>query len=101
MIINDLDVDGTVLGPNEADPILVVYSDAVLPAAVAFECLEPVARRHFQIVQCDGRIDLVQLSECNTPEIGRQQPPSHRRPDAVKDIFRGGIGERLDHPISL
>jgi hypothetical protein len=39
MIIDNLNLFGIGAGPKEADAPLVVYSDRVLAASIAFECL--------------------------------------------------------------
>ena len=40
MVIDDLDVFGTGVGPAEADPVLIVNPDAVLSRPVALQLLE-------------------------------------------------------------
>ena len=42
MVIYNLDLFGVGAGPKEADAPLVVYSDRVLAAPIAFECLQAI-----------------------------------------------------------
>jgi hypothetical protein len=56
VVINDLDVVRVPTCPTEANPPLVVHSNAVLPRAPAFEPLEPVPRRNPQVFYSLGRI---------------------------------------------
>jgi hypothetical protein len=43
MVIDDLDIFGTSSGPAEADPILIVDSDRVLPSPITLQLLEAQA----------------------------------------------------------
>ena len=56
MVVNDFDFGGPCLGPLEADPVLVVDPDAVLPLPVYLQRLEPIPRRHPEIVQDVGLV---------------------------------------------
>jgi hypothetical protein len=40
MVVYDLDLIGTLLGPEEADPVLIVDPDRVLFLSVAMELLQ-------------------------------------------------------------
>ncbi|KVX94403.1 hypothetical protein WL10_08400 [Burkholderia ubonensis] len=51
MIVKDLDVGGAVVGPFEADPPLLVDTDAVLAIPITVKCFEPVAGRRPQVAQ--------------------------------------------------
>jgi hypothetical protein len=48
--------------PHEANTPLVVNADTVLPFAIAFQGVEPVASRHLQIRQSFGRVQHQQFS---------------------------------------
>jgi len=58
MIINDLNVEGVPILPGEAYSPLVIDADAVLPGAVAFQRLQPVAGRYPQILQGPGAMEI-------------------------------------------
>ena len=49
--VGDLNVEGISITPNKADSPLVVDPDAVLPFAVPFQFLQPIPRRHAQILE--------------------------------------------------
>jgi hypothetical protein len=51
VIIDDLDIEGAAGIPSEADPPLVIDANAVLATPISLQGLEPVARRHRQILQ--------------------------------------------------
>lgn len=51
MVIDNFYILSVLTLPAEADTPLVVYTDAVLPNAAAFEGFEMIAWRHHQITQ--------------------------------------------------
>lgn len=51
VVVGDLDVGRAGVGPDEADPALVVDADGVLAGAVADQPLQSVAGWHPQAVQ--------------------------------------------------
>ena len=58
MVVHDLNIFRSRQRPTEADAELVVYPDAVLARAIAPERLEPIARRHPQVIErtCDLQV---------------------------------------------
>jgi hypothetical protein len=48
--------------PYETNSPLTVDADAVLPFAVAFQCLQTISGRHFQAAQFCGGMQLKQLA---------------------------------------
>jgi hypothetical protein len=62
MIVDDLNLFGGAIAPDETNPPLIVDSDRVLSLAVALKRFEPIARRLTQIVQCAAAIEQQQLS---------------------------------------
>src|SRR5581483_8948354 len=61
VVIDHLDVFGSGGGPLEADPELVIDSDAVLPGPITLELLEPVARRDGKVTDPLGGVEIRQL----------------------------------------
>jgi hypothetical protein len=57
VVIGDFNVVRTRRVPGEADPPLIVDSDAVLPAAIAAQLFEPVAGRNPQIIEGLGGVE--------------------------------------------
>ena len=51
VIVHDLDVGGSGVGPDEADPPLLVDPDAVPSCPIPAECFQAVARRHPKVVE--------------------------------------------------
>jgi hypothetical protein len=50
--------------PNEAQPVAIIYPNAVLPCAVVFQCLQGVSRRS-KIVEVPSRVELEQFANHN------------------------------------
>jgi hypothetical protein len=61
MIVDDLKVVGVPLAPDEAEPPLVVDSDAVLFLSVAVQCLQAISRRRNKVSQFRGAVQLPEL----------------------------------------
>lgn len=51
VVVNDLHLLRSGVGPHEADPPLVVDPDAVLTRSIAFEGLEPVPRWDAEVLE--------------------------------------------------
>jgi len=49
VVVDDFDALRTLLGPHNADTVLAIDADAVLPGAIVGERLERVARNKRQI----------------------------------------------------
>ena len=69
MVIHDLNIFGSGLGPAEADPILIVDADAVLAVPVPFQRLEAVARWGTEIPEIFRLIQLIELSVGYAPQL--------------------------------
>ena len=57
VIVDNLDLAGARRSPDEADPPLVVDSDAVLTDPVALECSQPVPRWNAEFIKLVGSIE--------------------------------------------
>jgi hypothetical protein len=57
VVVDELDVSGTGGAPGEADPPLVVYTNAVLAGAAAAELFQPVAGWDTKVVDALGGVD--------------------------------------------
>jgi len=109
MVVDDFDIVRFVLGPDEADPVLVVDPNAVLALAIAREGLEAVAgrdpgdrrgsatpsRRDFRLR--GAALFDVELDETAGVEIEDQRRSSRTMADALFPWIRG---RRLD-PLGL
>src|SRR3990172_12888877 len=74
VVVADLHVVSIVLSPTEADPPLVVDSNAVLSGAIPRQPLEPVARRCAEVLETLCAIDQEQLPVCTPLHISRKPP---------------------------
>jgi hypothetical protein len=68
VVADYFNLDRTRFGPSEADPVLVVDPDAVLPLAATGEGLEAIARWHSQVVQDLGLVECIESSRSHSPE---------------------------------
>ena len=93
VIIDNLNVVRIAVAPDEADPVLVVHANAVLPLPITPERLESVSRKDRQIVKRMRGVQLPKLSlpnACDTPEWARWLARENR--------LRFAVFERTDHP---
>lgn len=95
MVVNNFDVVRIFILPNKADAVLVVDPDALLSFAVALERLQPVARRHFQIVQLDGGVENGQPLPGRSPDARRDAAAFAGRPQSLCVL----IPEAHDHAL--
>jgi hypothetical protein len=49
-MVGNLNVRRPCIGPNEADPELIVDADAVLSCSIAYQRFESITRRRFQVL---------------------------------------------------
>jgi hypothetical protein len=68
VVVDYLNVDRTRFRPSEADPVLVVDTDAVLRSAVSAECLETIAGWYSQVAQDLGLVERIESSRSHSPE---------------------------------
>ena len=81
MVVDDLDVLRSNACPREANTILVVYPYAVLAVPIPLQGLEPIARRHTQVIKrsCDLKLpqlaprDLLERSELRDTNSSRKR----------------------------
>lgn len=96
MVIAEFDVVRSIGTPDEADPPLVVDTNAVLSGPVASEPLQSMARRASQVFQGVGCIQHEKLPVRLTLNLGSQpgnpltfeDPPRHRVPKAADHAIR-------------
>jgi hypothetical protein len=93
VVVDDLDILGPRNRPAETHTELIVYPDTVLSRAIAFQRLEPIARRHPKIFQAEGDFELPKLASRNGRDIRESFDPF-----AFRQGLRIGAIERLDHP---
>jgi len=95
VIVHHLDLVGVAVLPHEADPILVVDPDAVLPLPVARERLRSVARKRAKILELRRGVDLRQLALGHTRDALK---PS--RVDTLEQRLRFRVPKGPDHRLT-
>ena len=96
VVVHDLDVLRFAVLPHEADPILVIDPDAVLPPPITAKGLEVIARKRAQVVESLGGVQLRQLAlsdPSNVPEPTRRVP--------LKQRLGVSVPEGTDHLLSI
>ena len=78
MVVGDLDVVRAVVGPDEADPVLVVDADGVRAGTVAEQLLQAVAGWHPQAVRFGGRVEEAELLLRGLLQFGSRARTSSR-----------------------
>ena len=67
--VNDLNVTWAFIGPDEAQPPLLIDPDAVLALAVILERLKTIARRNLQVVKNRRPVKLRKFAQRRALEI--------------------------------
>jgi hypothetical protein len=93
VIVDDLYIVSIAGTPSEANAPLIIDPDTVLTSPVAFQDLQPVARRNAEKVKSRRGIDLQQLPMRNSLYVGRESSTVL----APKELFRVSIRKALDH----
>ena len=62
VVTDELDMNGTLRSPNEADPKLIIDTDVVLARSIACQRLRTDTRRHPKIVELLRALELFQLA---------------------------------------
>jgi hypothetical protein len=65
VVIDDLDLFGVAVSPNEADTPLIVDPDTVLAGTVSAQRFQAVARKQGQVFQTARGSQLIQFPACN------------------------------------
>jgi hypothetical protein len=74
VVVRDRDVVGIAGVPPEADAPMVVDANAVLASPITHQPFQPIARRHAEVAELYGGIQLSQLPQHNSLQIGGQTP---------------------------
>jgi hypothetical protein len=97
MVIRDFDVVGIPGLPTEADSILIVDPDAVLPPSIAAKPLKAVPGGNRKLTNIANAVNLRELSPRHRPHLGRAGGSSCSRCGAIEDVFRATIREGSYH----
>ena len=93
VVVDNLDLFGPGVRPEETDSVLIVDSDAVLSGSIPGKGFQAVSRRRAKIAQLRGRIELIELSPGDSPNGLGTYPARRTRSLAVEDILRASIPE--------
>jgi len=72
VVIHELNILRTLVGPSEADAELVVHTDRPLPRSILFEAVQAVSGRMFEIIEPRRRIQLEEAPPRPPEEISRK-----------------------------
>jgi hypothetical protein len=97
MIVDDLHLFGTHIGPPEYDPPLIVDADRVLTHQIALERFKAVSRRRVQGLEKGGGVHHDQFSASYPGEICRKALRDHA---ALKDRLGKLPLEAPDHGVT-
>jgi len=97
VVIDDLYLICSSLGPAEADAKLIVDTNAVLPLPISLQSFKSIARGYTKIVYVRRRVDLVKPAEGSTPEGSGASPPRCRGVLPIEDILGTAIPKIPDH----
>src|SRR5215467_1418197 len=94
MIVDDLDFLRSRFIPSEYDAPLIVDPNRMLAGEIASQSFQPVPRRHGQIAQADGVVELYQF----TPgDLGYVRWKSLRDPPLFENQLGEPAAEAPDH----
>ena len=96
MVIRDLHVERISVFEAEAYPPLVIDPDAPLPQSVSLQGFEPVPGWGAHVLNDLCKIELFELAQCGTLDIGK-----FRRPEALEKVPGVPAFERFDHLLIL
>jgi hypothetical protein len=80
VVVDDLDILGASIRPNEADAPLLIDSDAMLAGAIILEGFKLIAGRHSQVAQHLGIVQHSQLPQRGLLDILWQLPAEFATP---------------------
>jgi len=96
MIVDDLDVVGSPVFPEEADAPLVVHADTVLPLSFSNKFLKSIGRRNPEV---DSRFCSIQDQEL--PKSDALNGHKFLGMTPLKDLFGFTAAEALDHELII
>jgi hypothetical protein len=93
VVVGDLDVSWSLLGPDETHSELIVDPDQVLSVTIPGQRLTPISRRRAQVIQVNRRVKIAQFPAGDLHKAGRKT----LRALALIDRFRDPIFEASNH----
>jgi len=93
VVVRDFDFFGIGGLPTEADAILVVDSNTVLPIPIAAKALKSVAGKDREFPNMPDAVDLVEFPADNGPNGSWADTPGRRRVGTLEDVFSSAVSE--------
>jgi hypothetical protein len=85
VIVDNFDIDCAGNRPAEADAVLVIDSDGMLPGACAVQCSEPLSRRDAKLLQAHCCVEQSQLVDGSLAQRSRDYSAGCLRSDPMSD----------------
>ena len=83
MVVDDLNVGGSITGPDEAQPPLGIDANAVLALPIILERFKAVPWRYLQVIENPGPVELGELAEGRALDV---------HPSSYPTAFKEGLG---------
>jgi hypothetical protein len=97
MIVDDFGTQRPILAPVETDSIPIVDADAELSPTIAGKCLKAVSRWDSKFLQIRYRIQLIESSRGNLPQLARTLLSGSLRVAPIENVPSAVILERSKH----
>ena len=101
MVVDDLDIQRSKLGPVKANPIPFVDADAVLPFTIAAQSLKAISWWNPEMVQFFHGVEMIQPPGGHAPKSPRARASRGLGVAAVEYVLRTLVRKRLDHRIII
>ena len=69
MVVNNLNIDRTMIRPDEADAELIIDPDAMFSFSVTAQLLQAVSRGRSHVLEHRGPVQLIQLPPRDPPQV--------------------------------
>src|SRR5579872_7468108 len=100
MVVHDFHLLRIATAPDEANPPLIIDSDAVLAGSVASQGFQPVAWRCKQIAQCPRPVQVFELAPGGVLNVRRQLAGALTQENALRLAAREGGYHKEDIIVS-
>ena len=97
MVVDNLSVSDPTFGPSEADPVLLVDPDTVLPLSIPLQCLQMVAGGNSKVLDGVRIVEDEQLGSRPALQIRGADFPRSLGVFAVEHILGTLVAEGQDH----
>jgi hypothetical protein len=96
VVVHDLDLLRFAVFPDEADSILIVDTDAVLPPSITGQSLKVIPGKRAQVVESLGCVKLRELALCYAGDA-----PKPARRVSLKERLGVAVPEGPDHLLRI